>query len=68
VDWSATVTVNAGPAYERSVLDESNTGRRYDLTDYAVHLWRQTSGRAQSLPPKNGADDAEDAGTGTDRP
>jgi ribonucleoside-diphosphate reductase alpha chain len=38
-------------AYERSVLDEGNTVRRYDLTDYAVHLWRQTSGRAQSLPP-----------------
>jgi ribonucleoside-diphosphate reductase alpha chain len=38
-------------AYQRSVLDEGGTVRTYDLTDYAVQLWRQTSGRAQSLPP-----------------
>jgi len=38
-------------AYERSVLDEDGTPRTYELTDYAVRVWRQSSGRPQSVAP-----------------
>jgi ribonucleoside-diphosphate reductase alpha chain len=38
-------------AYERSVLDEGGTARTYELIDFAVQLWCQGSGRAQSFPP-----------------
>jgi ribonucleoside-diphosphate reductase alpha chain len=31
-------------------VDEGRTARTYDLIDYAVHLWRQNSGRAPGLP------------------
>jgi ribonucleoside-diphosphate reductase alpha chain len=38
-------------SYDRSVLDEYGASRTFELTDYAVRLWRQAAGRTRGDPP-----------------
>jgi len=38
-------------SYERSVLDEEGVRRTFELIDYAVSLWRKTSGATRGDPP-----------------
>ena len=38
------------PTYRRCVLDETGTAREFELTDYALDLWRRL-GRGDSAPP-----------------
>ncbi len=37
-------------SYERSVLAEDGTPKAFMLTDYALNLWRQTTGAATGVP------------------
>jgi ribonucleoside-diphosphate reductase alpha chain len=38
-------------SYERKILDENGKPQELPLTDYAVELWRQMTGRAEGVPP-----------------
>jgi ribonucleoside-diphosphate reductase alpha chain len=38
------------PDYQRTVLDANGEPRRFPLTDYAVRLWREQSGRTDGMP------------------
>ena len=38
------------PDHQRAVLDANGEPRHFSLTDYAVRLWREQSGRADSVP------------------
>jgi len=38
------------PRYLRTILDESGSAVEFELTDYAVALWQQESGRGSELP------------------
>jgi ribonucleoside-diphosphate reductase alpha chain len=37
-------------SYERQLLDEDGTPQSFELTDYALALWRQTTGKASGQP------------------